>query len=103
MAAAPTAEEGVPPAGDLGTFDAAVRARVSAKATNAGINLDGELAPLADLAAATSTIDGAYFTQLILAGYANIVRAKLNLNKINVFPIPDGDTGNNMVICMKNP
>ena len=103
--AVPTAEEGVPgESGDLGTFDAAVRARVSAKVKNAGINFDGELAPLADLAAGgVSAVDGAFFTQLVHAGYANLVRTKLNLNKINVFPIPDGDTGNNMVICLKNP
>ena len=86
--ATPTTEEGTPPeqSGDLGTFDAAVRQRVAAKAKNAGINFDGELAPLADLAAAgVATVDGAYFTQLVHSGYANLVRTKLNLNKIATF------------------
>ena len=31
------------------------------------------------------------------------VRPQAELNKINVFPIADGDTGTNMVICLKNP
>ena len=59
--ATPTAEEGTPPeqSGDLGTFDAAVRQRVAAKAKNAGINFDGELAPLAGLAAGSNVAVGA--------------------------------------------
>ena len=28
---------------------------------------------------------------------------KENLNTINVFPVPDGDTGTNMFNCLKEP
>lgn len=36
-----------------------------------------------------------------LSGYLNISQNREYLNKINVFPVPDGDTGNNMVKTLK--
>ena len=60
---------------------------------------------LADLTNANEIkeIDGFIFSQLCVAGYLNLLSKKAHLNKINVFPIADGDTGTNMVICMKRP
>lgn len=36
-----------------------------------------------------------------LSGYLNISQNREYLNEINVFPVPDGDTGNNMVKTLK--
>ncbi len=36
-----------------------------------------------------------------LSGYEQIVREKNNINTINVFPVADGDTGNNMVSTLQ--
>lgn len=36
-----------------------------------------------------------------LSGYLNISKKREYLNTINVFPVPDGDTGNNMVRTLK--
>ena len=87
---------------DFGTFDDALKKRAEAKRAATG-QIGDELPALSALDGDATQIDGPYLTQLIMAGYSNVVRTKLNLNKINVFPIPDGDTGNNMVICLKNP
>ncbi len=38
--------------------------------------------------------------QLILSGAKNVVANENNLNKINVFPVPDGDTGTNLALTM---
>jgi dihydroxyacetone kinase-like predicted kinase len=70
--------------------------------TNAEQNAQMETVPvLADLTKMTDTIDGSQFTQLMVAGYLNLQENMDRLNKENEFPIPDGDTGTNMVICMK--
>lgn len=45
----------------------------------------------------TDTITGFHLYHGFLSGYSNIARYREHLNKINVFPVPDGDTGNNMV------
>lgn len=37
---------------------------------------------------------------LVLSGAKNIVVNELGLNKINVFPVPDGDTGTNLSLTM---
>jgi uncharacterized protein len=44
----------------------------------------------------TSTIDGRCYQQMILAGANRVIARQDELNKINVFPVPDGDTGSNM-------
>ena len=42
------------------------------------------------------TINGADFRRLILSAAASIEIHKQQLNDLNVFPVPDGDTGTNM-------
>ncbi|MCI9264777.1 MAG: DAK2 domain-containing protein [Oscillospiraceae bacterium] len=43
-----------------------------------------------------TTIDGALFARMILHGSACINAQKQEINELNVFPVPDGDTGTNM-------
>ena len=45
-------------------------------------------------------IDGTLYSQLILAGTANLQVHEEEVNNLNVFPIPDGDTGTNMLLTM---
>ena len=42
------------------------------------------------------TINGAEFRRLIISAAASIEINKQTLNELNVFPVPDGDTGTNM-------
>ncbi len=42
------------------------------------------------------SITGALFKQMILHGAAAITAHKQSINDLNVFPVPDGDTGTNM-------
>ncbi len=42
------------------------------------------------------TIDGILFKQMVLHGAAAIAQQKQGINDLNVFPVPDGDTGTNM-------
>ena len=44
----------------------------------------------------TNQISGALFKQMILHGAAAITAQKQAINDLNVFPVPDGDTGTNM-------
>ena len=41
-------------------------------------------------------ITGALFKQMVLHGAAAITAQKQAINDLNVFPVPDGDTGTNM-------
>ena len=41
-------------------------------------------------------ITGALFKQMVLHGAAAIMAQKQAINDLNVFPVPDGDTGTNM-------
>lgn len=43
-----------------------------------------------------TTIDGALFAKMIIHGSACINAQKQRINELNVFPVPDGDTGTNM-------
>ena len=45
---------------------------------------------------AIKTIDSKLFTKMFLAGAANLEANKEIINDLNVFPVPDGDTGTNM-------
>ena len=45
-------------------------------------------------------IDGELYSQLITAGAANLSIHEEEVNNLNVFPIPDGDTGSNMLLTM---
>ena len=42
------------------------------------------------------TINGAEFRRLLISAAASIEINKQTLNELNVFPVPDGDTGTNM-------
>ena len=46
------------------------------------------------------TIDGAAFQKMILSAAASIEIHKQQINELNVFPVPDGDTGTNMSMTM---
>ncbi len=45
-------------------------------------------------------ITGALFKQMVLHGAAAITAQKQAINDLNVFPVPDGDTGTNMSMTM---
>ncbi len=47
------------------------------------------------------TIDGALFEKMILGGVANLQKNAQKVNDLNVFPIPDGDTGENMYLTLQ--
>lgn len=47
------------------------------------------------------SIDGALFEKMILGGAANLQANVQKVNDLNVFPIPDGDTGENMYLTMQ--
>ena len=42
------------------------------------------------------TVTGADFRKMIISGAASIEINKQPINELNVFPVPDGDTGTNM-------
>ena len=46
------------------------------------------------------TVFGAAFRRMIISAAANIEIHKQALNELNVFPVPDGDTGTNMSMTM---
>ena len=46
------------------------------------------------------TIDGIQFKQMVLHGSAAINQQKQKINDLNVFPVPDGDTGTNMCLTI---
>lgn len=46
----------------------------------------------------TKYIDGNLFLKMLNAGAANLSENKEEINNLNVFPIPDGDTGENMLM-----
>ena len=43
-----------------------------------------------------NTINAALFAKMFLAGAKNLESKKEWINELNVFPVPDGDTGTNM-------
>ncbi len=45
-----------------------------------------------------NVIDAKMFSKMFLAGAKNLEHKKEWINELNVFPVPDGDTGTNM--CM---
>ena len=47
-------------------------------------------------------IDGRNLYYMFLAGANKIIENQSNLNKINVFPVPDGDTGTNMASTVRS-
>ena len=49
---------------------------------------------------ATNTIDVQMLAKMFLAGAQNIEAKKEYINELNVFPVPDGDTGTNMSLTI---
>lgn len=48
----------------------------------------------------TNTINAALFARMFLAGAKNLEAKKEWINELNVFPVPDGDTGTNMTMTI---
>ena len=46
------------------------------------------------------TITGPVFQEMLIFGAASIAKEKQSINDLNVFPVPDGDTGTNMSLTM---
>ncbi|MBR1876401.1 MAG: DAK2 domain-containing protein [Lachnospiraceae bacterium] len=46
------------------------------------------------------TLDAKKVARMLLAGAAELNRQKEKINELNVFPVPDGDTGTNMTLTM---
>ena len=46
------------------------------------------------------TMDGAAYRRMLLSAAASIERNKEAINELNVFPVPDGDTGTNMSMTL---
>ena len=46
------------------------------------------------------TIDAAAFQQMVIHAAAAISVEKQQVNDLNVFPVPDGDTGTNMSLAI---
>ncbi len=47
------------------------------------------------------TINGAMFKEMLLFGTVSITQAQQSINDLNVFPVPDGDTGTNMSLTIQ--
>lgn len=45
-------------------------------------------------------IDAALLARMFLAGAKNLELKKEWINELNVFPVPDGDTGTNMTMTI---
>ena len=54
-----------------------------------------------DLAYERKRIDGVLFEKMVLGGAANLHANLKTVNDLNVFPIPDGDTGENMYLTLQ--
>ncbi|MDD3705633.1 MAG: DAK2 domain-containing protein, partial [Clostridiaceae bacterium] len=49
----------------------------------------------------TNNIDGIKLRNMIISGSNNLENNKGTVNALNVFPVPDGDTGTNMSLTMQ--
>lgn len=47
-------------------------------------------------------INGVQFEKMVKNGLQNLNRHEEEVNKLNVFPVPDGDTGTNMYLTLAN-
>ena len=52
------------------------------------------------MSVATKTINAEMLSKMFLAGAGNIEAQKEYINELNVFPVPDGDTGTNMSLTI---
>ena len=48
----------------------------------------------------SSHLDGAQFANALMSGFHRVIGDQEFLNRINVFPVPDGDTGTNMALSL---
>ncbi len=55
---------------------------------------------MASSALAITHIDASRLQEALLAGIANVLDRRDYINKINVFPVPDGDTGTNLAFTL---
>ena len=46
-------------------------------------------------------INGSYYKNALISGANNILRQKEEINSLNIFPVPDGDTGTNMSMTIE--
>ena len=49
---------------------------------------------------AVNSIDASLLKRMFLAGAKNLEVQKEVINELNVFPVPDGDTGTNMTLTI---
>ena len=49
----------------------------------------------------TAVIDGKLYTAMVKSGAARLGQCRATVNDLNVFPIPDGDTGDNMYMTIR--
>ena len=49
----------------------------------------------------TKTVDAAAFQKMVIHAAAAINAQKQSINDLNVFPVPDGDTGTNMSLTIQ--
>ncbi|MDX1454080.1 MAG: DegV family protein [Gammaproteobacteria bacterium] len=54
----------------------------------------------ASLSASVTYLDGARLRRALQAGIHRVISRQEHLNKINVFPVPDGDTGTNIAFTL---
>ena len=47
-----------------------------------------------------NTIDSKMLARMFMAGACNLEKNKDYINELNVFPVPDGDTGTNMTMTI---
>lgn len=50
--------------------------------------------------ASLQRLDGLQFVQLLRSGHARLKQCKDTVNALNIFPVPDGDTGTNMELSL---
>ena len=48
----------------------------------------------------TKAIDGLLLREMVIAGAALLEKNRETVDALNVFPVPDGDTGTNMSLTM---
>src|SRR5207249_5572663 len=60
-----------------------------------GVRLGGASPP--------SSVDGPLFKQALLGSLNWLAANQEEVNRLNVFPVPDGDTGTNMLLTLQPP
>ena len=46
-------------------------------------------------------INGSFFKQMLTNALNNLYSSESEINRMNVFPVPDGDTGTNMLMTLE--